>query len=132
MDTKKQIISGIIGGIVGSLITALLVSSGTAQRDTFAMIRCTELEVVDMLGEAHVILSAGEHGGVVTVYGKEDRKSGALLHAGEQGGRVSVYGERGVLQAGLGAGEHGGMLVLRDEDGDLRVLGKAHKGDKDE
>ncbi len=132
MNTKKQVISSIIGGIIGSLITAVLVSSGTAQRDTFAKIRCAELEVVDMLGDAQVLLSAGDHGGVVTVYGKKDRKSGALLHAGEQGGRVSVYGEQGVLQGGLGAGKHGGLLVLMDEDGESKVLGKGRKGDEDE
>lgn len=119
MNTRKQVVSGIIGGIVGSLITALLVSSGTAvvgspgqaQRDTFAVIRCTALEVVDAAGEIQVAIGTGENGGLVRAYGKKYRKSGALL----------------------GAGERGGLLVLMDDAGDLRMLGKeTHQEGKDE
>ena len=141
MNTRKQVVSGIIGGIVGSLITALLVSSGTAvvgspgqaQRDTFAVIRCTALEVIDAAGEIQVAIGTGENGGMVRAYGKKYRKSGALLGAGVNGGMVSVYGEHGELQVGLGAGERGGLLVLMDEAGDLRMLGKeTHQEGKDE
>lgn len=63
--SKQLVISGIIGGIIGSVLAALVVSSGTAQRDKIDTIQCRRLEVVDVDGNAKVLLSTNERGGAV-------------------------------------------------------------------
>ena len=93
MNTKHYlVISGIVGGVMGSLLTALLVSPVTAQRDRFdkfGHIECTSLSVVDVEGKSRVFLAITEHGGSVSVGGKDGIPM-AVLTVREHGAGLSL------------------------------------------
>ena len=132
MNTKHQVIIGIIGGIVGSIITALVVSSGTAQRDKFDTIQCRKLEVVDATGKAGVILTIFEQGGRVKIRGKGGVVDLSTAFVGSvevrdkfgavylSGGDVSVKNKDGELAAVLSVDEDGGVVSV---GGKVRKLG---------
>ena len=107
MNTNKQVISGIIGGIVGSIITALVVSSGTAQRDKFGDIECTSLRVVDAAGKVRVILTTNIYESTV-----DDNIKVRVIGTNLGGGAVVAIGgdlTGGESRAGLYNDGRGGM-----------------------
>ena len=144
MNTKHQVISGIIGGIVGSIITALMVSSGTAQRDKFGDIECTSLRVVDKDGKTRVILStdasdglrdaknirvriigrSGPFGSTVSVLDEDGLLDVMLRGGGEHGGFVGVWGNKvGIgTMVEINVNEHGGVVSTKDEFGNVKTL----------
>ena len=133
---------GSVFTIIGMLFTIGMLPSVTAQRDTFGVIECTELRVVDATGNAmtvlgshehggdvavndrdgnlKLVLDVTEHGGKVTAYGK-DVESLAVLAISEHGGAVDVAGKDGSASASLSVDQHGGHVSVRNKDGKTRT-----------
>lgn len=132
MNTKHQVISGIIGGIVGSIITALVVSSGTAQRDKFGDIECTSLRVVNENGNPVVMLVGNNmmtNSGAIHVLGKDSGSPRVEINSNE----VVILRHTGFVLARIVGNDDGGGLVqvnrsgsaagVRIENGKIEVYG---------
>lgn len=94
----------------------------------FEVVECTQLVVVDSVGNPLVVLSGSENGGRVNAYGK-DKGSMAFLGMTEDGGHVGAIGKGGTSMAGLTITETGGVVIASGRDGVSKaVLGIDENG----
>ena len=110
----------------GDLIR-MAVSPTAAQRDTLREITCTGLTVVNPDGTTGIRLMIGKHGGLIGVYGK-DEKSTAGMGIDEHGGK-SFAGKSLNSAAGMdineldGASFAGVLMGTTEFGGDVTVKG---------
>ena len=120
---RKEVLIAVIGGCFGALVTMgvglfspVRVGAQSQNQDAvFGKITCTEIEVIDSLGERRCIMFSDKYGGSVEVHGKG--KGRAVMGSDEHGGRVGVFG-KGKGEAGMHINEYGnGAISTWDKNG---------------
>ena len=97
---RKEVLIAVIGGCFGALVTmgvGLFSPVGVVAQNqdvVFGKITCTEIEVIDSLGERRCFIFSGTEGGTVLVSGKGEGK--AVMGINEYGnGAISAWDKNG-------------------------------------
>lgn len=101
---------------LGAAIMFLGMSNTRRPNATFDTVKCKQLLIVDEEGNARVIVSTDDKGGIIGVYDKDretsTHKVGLLI--GEHGGAITVTGNNGAIN--LLTNETGGTVAIGDKD----------------
>ncbi len=106
---------------LGAAIMFLGMSNTRRPNATFDTVKCKQLRIVDEEGNARVIITTDDKGGIIGVYDKDRETSthqvGLLI--GEHGGAIAVTGKNGAIN--LLTSEKGGVFTIDDRDDSTKV-----------
>ena len=109
--------------LIGMWLSPLISPPVTAQHNgVFDHIQCTSLIVMDRKGKTAVELGSNEDVNMVNVHNKQGKEAVALASNEVLGNWVHVHNTQGQRVGVLTADEYGGLVDLRNNQGEIRAV----------